>query len=281
MADTTAISFSCNPLNEILANTGIDAEVGGTVIEYAPYNNTDITYKGTKGWRPYGISETSVRPVPSIDNYMPMSGQVSKAGDVLETARRVEIPVSLVYATWYGKQAAHGTDQTTITEPTSPITTTVDETPSAATNFSIVVASTTGLVANQEIGIVTGNSTYGTQEEFTIIKSVDAGTKTVTFFKPIFQLPEDGATVRVIAEKKLSIIACELPDAKQIRIVKFDRSAGKIRIDHILKAKIKAIAGADDGDGKTASKYGFTLECLPEYNPSTSKFSFYDTYYIN
>lgn len=281
MADTTAISFSCNPLNEILANTGIDAEVGGTVIEYANYNNSNITYKGTLGWRPYGISETAVRLVPSIESYMPKSGMVSKSGDVLETGRSVEIPVSLVYPTWYAKQVAHGSSTTVITEPTSPITTTIDETPTAATNFSVVVASTTGLVEGQEIGIVTGSSTYGTQEEFTIIKSVDAGTKTVTFTKPIFQLPVDGAAVRVIAEKSLESIACGDIGSKQIRIVKFDRSSGNIRIDHILNGKIKAIAGADDGDGKVAAKYGFNIECLPEYNPSTSKFSFYKTYYIN
>lgn len=281
MADTTAISFSCNPLNEILANTGIDAEVGGTVIEYANYNNTDITYKGTKGWRPYGISETAVRLVPSIENYMPKSGQVSVTNDVLETGRAVEIPVTILYPTWYAKQVAHGTNTTTITEPTSPITTTVDETPSAATNFSIVVASTTGLVANQEIGIITGNATYGTQEEFTIIKSVDSGTKTVTFVKPIFQLPEDGAAVRVIAEKNLESLACNDIGKKQIRIVKFDRSAGKIRIDHALAGKLKAIGGADDGNGQVATKYSFTLELLPIYNTITGKNSFYKTHYIN
>ena len=281
MADTTAISFSCNPLNEILANTGIDAEVGGTVIEYANYNNSDITYKGTLGWRPYGISETAVRLVPSIESYMPKSGMVSKSNDVLETGRSVEIPVSLVYPTWYAKQVAHGSATTVITEPGSPITTTIDETPTAATNMSVVVASVTGFVAGQEIGIVTGSSTYGTQEEFTIIKSIDATSKTLSFDKPIFQLPADGAAVRVIAQKSIESIACGDITPKQIRIVKFDRSAGNIRIDHILKAKVKAIAGADDGDGKTAAKYGFTLEALPEYNASTSQFSFYKTYYIN
>lgn len=281
MADTTAISFSCNPLNEILANTGIDAEVGGTVIEYANYNNSDITYKGTLGWRPYGISETAVRLVPSIESYMPKAGMVSKSGDVLETGRSVEIPVSLVYPTWYAKQVAHGSATTVITEPGSPITTTIDETPTAATNMSVVVASVTGFVAGQEIGIVTGSSTYGTQEEFTIIKSIDATSKTLSFDKPIFQLPADGAAVRVIAQKSIESIACGDIVAKQIRIVKFDRSAGNIRIDHILKAKVKSIAGADDGDGKVAAKYGFTLEVLSEYNPSTSQFSFYKTYYIN
>ena len=49
MADTTAISFSCNPLNEILANTGIDAEVGGTVIEYANYNNSGVVRADANG----------------------------------------------------------------------------------------------------------------------------------------------------------------------------------------------------------------------------------------
>jgi hypothetical protein len=281
MADSTSISYSCNPLNEILANTGLDAEVGGTVIEYAPVDNTDVTYKGTLGWRPYGISETAVRLVPSIENYLVKSGMVSKTNDSLETGRAVEIPVTLMYPTWYTKMVANGSATATITEPDTPITTTIDETPTAATNFTVVVASVTGLVVGQEIGIVTGSSTYGTQEEFSVIQSIDAGTKTLTLVKPIFQLPADGAAVRVISEKKLSSIACDDVLAKQIRIVKFDRSAGNIRIDHIKRCKLKGIGGVDDGDGKVAAKYSFTLEVIANYNPTTSKFSFYDTHYIN
>lgn len=279
MADSTAISFTCNPLAEILANTGINAEVGGTVIEYADYGNTDVTYKGTLGWRPYGISETAIRLVPSLETFIPKAGMVSVSHDVLETGRMVEIPVSLVYPTWYTKMAANGSATAVITEPGSVIQTTVDESPPAATNFSIVVASATGLVVGQELGIITGSSTYGTQEEYVVIKSI-SGT-TVNFVTPLFQLPADGAAVRVISEKKLSSIVCDLPAAKQIRIVKYDRSSGTIRIDHIQRAKIKAIAGADDGDGKVAAKYGFTIEALPEYNAATSKYKFYDTHYIN
>lgn len=279
MADSTAISFSCNPLAEILANTGIDAEIGGTVIEYADLGNTDVTYKGTLGWRPYGISETAIRLVPNLETYEPKSGMVSVSHDSIEIGRSVEIPVSLVYPTWYAKMVANGSSTSTITEPSSPITTTVDESPPAATKFSIVVASATGLVVGQEIGIITGSSTYGTQEEFTVIQSI-SGT-TINFVKPIFQLPADGAAVRVIAEKKLSSIVCDSPAAKQIRIVKYDRSKGKIRIDHLKRGKIKTIAGADDGDGKVAAKYGFTIVGLPEYNAVTEKLKFYDTHYIN
>lgn len=279
MADSTAISFSCNPLAEILANTGIDAEIGGTVIEYADLGNTDVTYKGTLGWRPYGISETAIRLVPNLETYEPKSGMVSVSHDSIEIGRSVEIPVSLVYPTWYAKMVANGSSTSTITEPSSPITTTVDESPPAATKFSIVVASATGLVVGQEIGIITGSSTYGTQEEFTVIQSI-SGT-TINFVKPIFQLPADGAAVRVIAEKELSSIVCDSPAAKQIRIVKYDRSKGKIRIDHLKRGKIKTIAGADDGDGKIAAKYGFTIVGLPEYNAVTEKLKFYDTHYIN
>lgn len=279
MADSTAISFSCNPLAEILANTGINAEIGGTVIEYADVGNTDVTYKGTLGWRPYGISETPVKLTPAIESTLPKSGMVSITHDVLETGKSLEIPVSVIYPTWYTKMTAHASSTSTITEPSSPITTTVDESPPAATKFSIVVASATGLVAGQEIGIITGDATYGTQEEYTTIQSV-SGT-TVNFVTPIFQLPADGAAVRVISEKKLSIITCDTPLTKQVRIVKYDRSSGNIRITYIPRAKVKTIGGLDDGDAKVAAKYEFVLECLGLYNATTQKYLLADIHYIN
>jgi len=143
MADTTAISYACNPLHELLDNSGIDAEIGGTVIEWAPYNNANITYKGQLGWRPYGISETSIGLKPNIAVYEAMSGQVGTVSDTKETSRTVEVPVSLIYPTWYARMVANAAKTATILEPASPITTTVDETPNAATKMSIVVASVT------------------------------------------------------------------------------------------------------------------------------------------
>lgn len=61
MADSTAITFSCNPLQELLALDGINMEVGGTILQYAPINNTDVTYKGTLGWRNWGLLETPAK----------------------------------------------------------------------------------------------------------------------------------------------------------------------------------------------------------------------------
>lgn len=279
--DSTAISFSCNPLNELLANTGRRFEIGGTVIEYAPYSNLNVIPNGTKAWRPFGISETSVNLKPTIESYEAMAGQVSKIEDVLETKRTVEVPVSIICPTWVGKKFANGAGTDSIIEPASPITTTIDETPPVATNWIVCVASTTGFVVGFEVGIVTGDSTFGTEEEYVEIASIDTSAKTLTFRTPLFQLPIDGAAVRVIASKSLKSIVCNQPAACQVRIVKYDRSRGLIRVDYAQKAKIKLITGVDDGGGKVTAKYGFTLDLLAEFNIITNSHQIYETFWYN
>ena len=282
MADTTAISFTCNPLQELLALQGLRMEVGGVALQYAPLNNTDVTFNGTLGWRNFGLVENGVKLAQTLEFYDGRVGQVGKNMTAIETSRVIETDVSLVCATWTGAKFALGSNSATITEPTVPVTTTIDETPAAATNFSVVVASVSGLAANDEIGIVTGTSTYGTDEEFKIIKSIDAATKTLYLVEPLDQLPADGAVVRKIARKRLTVKPCDLPAECQLRVIKYNRSySNRLRVFHALRAAVKDPQGIDDGDFKTAAKYVFKLAILPEYNISNGSFSFFTADWIN
>ncbi len=282
MADSTAITFSCNPLQELLALDGINMEVGGTILQYAPINNTDVTYKGTLGWRNWGLLETPAKFAQTLTFFEGEVGQVGKIMTTKEISRKAEVDVSLMCATWEGKKFAWGSNSETITQPGSPITTTVDNDPAVATNFTFVVASVTGLVVGQEIRVSTGTATYGVDWEYRKIKSIDVSGKVITLHTPLDQLPADGAAVQVISEKRLTIVPCDLPPECQVRVVKYDRSnAGKLIVYHAQRAAVKDPTGVDDGDGKTASKYGFKLNLMPFYDISTSSFRFFTVNEIN
>jgi hypothetical protein len=282
MADTTKISFTCNPLMELLALQGLRFEVGGISLEYAPLNNTDVTFDGTLGWRKWGLVENGLKLLQTLGFYEGEVGQVGKIMTTLETSRKMEADVSLTCATFQGAKFALGSNSATIVEPTVPVTTTIDETPAAATNLSVVVASVSGFAANDEIGIVTGTSTYGTDEEFKIIRSIDAATKTIYLVEPLDQLPADGATVRVIKRKRLTVKPCDMPAECQFRMIKYNRSySNRLRVFHGLRAAPKDPQGIDDGDWKVAAKYMFKLNVMPAYNIGTGDFSFITADWIN
>lgn len=281
MADSTAITFTCNPLQELLALQGLDMEVGGAMLQYGQANNDELTYKGTLGWRDYGLLENPAKIAQTLEFYEGRVGQVAKTMTTKEIGRSAEIDVSLMCATWEGAKFALGSNTELITQPGSPITTTVDESPPAATNFSIVVASVTGFAANQEIRISTGTSTYGVEWEYRRIRSIDVSGKIIYLYTPLGQLPADGAAVQVVSEKRLITKPCDLPPACQIRIIKYDRSLNKLRIQHAKNAIIKDPVGIDDGDGKVAAKYGFKLNLMPFWDYVANDFRMFTTDYIN
>ncbi len=281
MADSTAITFSCNPLQELLALQGISMEVGGAILQYGKVNNDELTYKGTLGWRDFGLLENPAKVAQTVGFYEAEAGQVSKIMDTKEISRKAEIDVSIMCPTWEGARFSLGTNSESITQPGSPITTTVDDNPAVATNFEFVVASVTNFAVDQEIRVSTGTSTYGVEWEYRRIRSIDVADKRISLYTPLGQLPADGAAVQVISEKRLIVKPCDLPPACQIRIIKYDRSINKLRIIHAKLAKIKDPTGIDDGNGQVAAKYGFKLNLQPYWDYTAGEFRMFTVDYIN
>ncbi len=281
MADTTTITFTQNPLQELLALQGLRQEVGGTALQWAPLNNLNVTDVGTLGWRNFGLLEGSANIKQALTFFDGEVGMVGKEMANLETSRKASLDVMLTCATFTGQQFALGSSNFTITEPTSAVTTTVDETPPAATNFQITVVSTTGLLPGDEIGVRTGTSTYGIEEEFRVIKQVVSAT-VLNLVEPLDQLPADGAVVRKIANKLVRVKVGSLPAECMIRSIKYNRSyANRLRVSYAARAAIKDPTGIDDGDGKVSAKLGFKLKLMPDYNIADSSFDLYQVRWIN
>lgn len=281
MADTTSITFTQNPLQELLALQGLRMEVGGTALQYAPLNNSNITDAGTLGWRNFGLLENASSFKQTLAFFDGEAGQIGKEMANIEASRKSETDVMLTCATFHGAQFALGSNNFTITEPATPVITTVSGAPATGTNFQLTVTSTTGFVAGDEIGISTGSAVYGIEEEFKIIKEVISST-VLNLIDPLDQLPIDTAVVRKIATKLIKVKPGFLPTECAIRSIKYNRSySNRLRVSYAARAGLKDPTGIDDGNGKVAAKYGFKLKIMPDYNIATGDFNLFQVKWIN
>lgn len=263
MADTTTVSYTCAPANEYLANRGIKLELGPGVIEYAPRSNTNITATGTKGWRPVGVLENIPKIADAIETFQAKVGAISKILATLQTGRAASMPISFMAPDMIGRMFAD-LSTLTVAYPSSPVATTIDETTPAATQLSVVVNAVTGFAVGDKIEIVTGDSTYGTQKEYTTIKSIDATAKRFDLDTPIIQLPVDGAAVNKVKSFNESMTVCPVSYDYQLRLVRWFHTDRSVEVLHMPNWQHKQINPADPGDGKVATKYGFEIELLPE-----------------
>jgi len=275
MADTTLVSYSCNPLAEQLGNLGINIGVGGTVLEYAPRDNVNITYNGTLGWRPVGMSETAINFVFAAEYANLQTGMVAKTQDVKQTSIDLTVDVSIMAATQEGKRMALGYAKQVVILPTTPVSTTVDGDvvlPNDNGFYEVGLTAVTGLNPGDTVGIVTGDATYGTEEEFADILSIDTVLKVIRLKTPIFQLPADGAAVRKVKEIRLFVEACsDMPD-RQFRIVKYNRSNRKPVVEHAQDMVISGFSGVTNAND-AATTYGFQLRGKANFDIATNTYS--------
>ena len=271
--DTTKVPYNCNPRVEQLANLGLGMNIGGIVLESADRDNPNITRDGTKGWRPRGISETVINFVYSSESMKAKAGMVGKTLDVKQTSIDLEVDVSLIAATWAGKRLAHGWGTAVITLPTVPISTTIDDA-IIVTNagYQLGVTAVTSFAVGQEIGVMTGTTEYGIEEEYSYIASIDATAKIITLTTPIFQVPADAAVVRVIESKEVFITACADAPPQQYRLVKYNRSKQRTEIEHAPDMRLSGFTGiTNSADGPTT--YGFALTGVFKYDLVTDTYA--------
>lgn len=258
MADTTVVAFTKNPAVEFRANKGYTAEMGAKTIQYAPANNADITSKGTLGWRDLGILETAPKMNDTTEVYDMKVGAITKTFGRINTGRECLLPVSIIAPTMAARRLANNTS-IEVSYPSSPVNTTVDAATVNPTQLSVVVDSVTGLSVGDTLEIVTGSATYGTDKEYTRIKSINTTSKEIKFSIPIIQLPEDGAAVKLVASYKETALVSPAELEYQFRIVEYLHTDDSIEITHMPNVQLRQAQGVDSGDGKTPKKYNFEL----------------------
>jgi len=262
--DSTKVAYTCAPRNEFLALRGINNEMGAMMIQAAARTDANVTKVGTLGWYDLGILTSGVDVTEGYESYTTEVGAIGKVLSENQIGRKGTAQITYMNATHLGKLLATGT-VATVSEPAVPITTTIDETPAAATHRSVVIAAVTGFLAGQTIGIVTGGGTgYTAREEFVTIKSVDATNKIIYLEDVLSQLPLDAAVVRVVEKIVYSAEGCSLSDDFQYRVVKHINSNESVEITHFNDAMRKNIDGQKNKDGKSPAEYGFLLSILGE-----------------
>lgn len=207
--------------------------VGAITLEYAPRNNSSISAENDEGWRPLGILGNDVEIKPILESFEAMAGSSANLmGDAL-TSKKVEVDITLMAPRPRAIALSNTNQLITYKEPDTPITTTVDLT--TATAFEpdhkrIRVASVTGLLVGQQIAMLTGNSTYGTEYEVLTITEINATTKVLTFGDDVyFQHPEHGATVKVITGIDYEFSGTVLPQ-ERLRLVKYNNGNNSVTI---------------------------------------------------
>lgn len=264
MADSTKVAYTCAPRNEFLALRGINNEMGAQMIQVAARTDTNVTKTGTLGWYDLGIVTSAVDVTEGYESFSTEVGAISKVLSENQIGRKPTAQFTYMNATHLGKLLATGT-VATISEPSSPITDDIDETAPFATHRKIKVTSSTGFLAGQTIGIVTGGgSGYTAREEFVTIKSVDTTNHIIYLEDVLSQLPLDAAVVRVIEKIVYSAEGCNLNEDFQYRIVKHVNSNESVEVMNFGDAMRKNIDGKKNKDGKSPAEYGFLLSIIGE-----------------
>lgn len=167
---------------------------------------------------------------------------------------------------------------TNVETDTSIISTTIDETNGTITNLSFGVASSASLASKQEIMVATGTDSF---IETAFIDYVDTDTDTVYLKTPLIQLPEDGATITVVAKKTNTRYARELPDPVELRLDFNDHSSNSREMIWFGKARLVGSSMPKrTAEGKEAT---FEFEIFPErvLVGSTYKWRYYISEEIN
>ena len=264
MADSTKVAYTCAPRNEFLALRGINNEMGPQMIQVAARTDLNVTNTGTLGWYDLGIVTSAVDVTEGYESFSTEVGAISKVLSENQIGRKPTAQFTYMNATHLGKLLATGT-VATVSEPTSPIADDIDETAPFATHRKIKVTSSTGFLAGQTIGIVTGNpASYTAREEFVTIKSVDTTNHIIYLEDVLSQLPVDTAAVRVIEKIVYSAEGCNLNEDFQYRIVKHVNSNESVEVMNFGDAMRKNIDGKKNKDGKSPAEYGFLLSIIGE-----------------
>ena len=264
MADTTKVAYTCAPRNEFLALRGINNEMGAQMIQVAARTDTNVTKTGTLGWYDLGIVTTAVDVTEGYESFSTEVGAISKVLSENQIGRKPTAQFTYMNATHLGKLLATGT-VATVSEPTVPITSDIDEASPFATHRKVKLTAVTGFLAGQTIGIVTGGASgYTAREEFVTIKSVDATNKIIYLEDVLSQLPLDAAVVRVIEKIVYSAEGCNLNEDFQYRIVKHVNSNESVEVMNFGDAMRKNIDGKKNKDGKSPAEYGFLLSIIGE-----------------
>ena len=128
---------------------------------------------------------------------------------------------------------SNGNQLVTYKEPDTPITTTVDLTTSPAfvpDHQRIRVAAVTGFEVGQQVIMLTGDAEFGTEYEVLRITEINATDKILTFQDDVyFQMPEHGATLKVITGIDYEFSGANLPQ-ERMRLVKYNNGNESVTI---------------------------------------------------
>lgn len=163
---------------------------------------------------------------------------------------------------------------TNVATDTSSISGTIDETNGTITNTSFGMADVSDFAAKQEIMVLTGTDDF---IETAFIDYVDTDNNVIYLTTPLMQLPDDGATVTVVAKYSNAGYARELPDPVELRIDFDDHSSNSIEMYWFGKAKlVSSTMPKRTAEGKEAT---LEFEIFPErvLDGSTYKWRYFLT----
>lgn len=148
---------------------------------------------------------------------------------------------------------------TNVATDTSIISDTIDESNGTIDHLSLPMTDASLFAGKQEIMVLTGDDDF---TETAFIDYIDADANVIYLKTPLIQLPEDGATVTVVAKKTNTRYARTLPGPVELRLDFNDHSSDSREMVWFGKAKlVSSTMPKRTAEGKEAT---FEFEIFPE-----------------
>lgn len=233
------VAASSAQLTDSDASDGEELEIGSYEVEYRiDSSSTTVADDDEDGWGKLGTSMNDLDLKPTIEAFEAMVGSPSTMQDKALIGKKMEFDINLIAVKDIAKALANGNTTVTYTEPTTPVTTTVDLTTFVPDHESLVLTSVTNLNVGDQIIVKTGTVANGQVWERLTITAKNTTDKQVWFNKKYVGIPIDLAPVKKIIGVEFENKSATLPSMK-IRIRKQDNGKDAVTLFVFDKAKVE------------------------------------------